>query len=295
VKDLDKIPRKTWNDKKYMSYEIKLEKFSGPLEKLLQLIEERKLAVNEVSLAQVTDDFLRYLRSLTDADSSGLRGHVADHTDGKSAESAHGPYESASRLRLLADFIVVASRLILIKSKYLLPDLTLTGEEGADIKDLEYRLKLYQELKPAMKVLQGLWRKKNTEFSRPYFLARGFSSDAAQTRVFYPGEELSIEMLAGALQNVFETIQTYQLETQTIREKIVSIEEKMQEIVARLGMEVETSFTRLSGSKSRTEIILIFLAVLHLAREQLIFLEQAEQFSEITIKKTETTTETNRN
>ncbi len=73
-----------------MPYELKLEKFSGPLEKLLELIEERKLAVSEVSLAQVTDDFLKYLKTLTDA-----------HAD----------------LRMIADFIVTASRLILIKSK----------------------------------------------------------------------------------------------------------------------------------------------------------------------------------
>ena len=47
-----------------MPFELKLEKFTGPLEKLLQLMEERKLAINEVSLAQVTDDFLKYLASL---------------------------------------------------------------------------------------------------------------------------------------------------------------------------------------------------------------------------------------
>ncbi len=139
-----------------------------------------------------------------------------------------------------------------------------------------------------MKALATLWRKKNAEFSRPYFLARGFAPDVSQAHIFYPGNELSIEMLAGALQNVFESIQTYQLETQTIKEKIVTIEEKMQEIVARLGLEKETNFARLSGSKSRTEIILIFLAVLHLARERLIFLEQTEQFAEIKIVKHET-------
>jgi segregation and condensation protein A len=259
-----------------MPFELKLDKFSGPLEKLLELMEERKLAINEVSLAQVTDDFLKYLASLQSRINAEIGSGVVEQQG-----------TGSDYLRIIADFIVVASRLILIKSKYLLPDLALTGEEEADIKDLEYRLRLYQELKPAMKVLQGLWQKKNTEFSRPYFLARGFSPDAAQTGIFYPGNELSIEMLTGALQNVFESIQTYQLETKTIREKIVTIEEKMQEIITRLGFEKETNFARLSGSKSRTEIILIFLAVLHLAREQLIFLEQAGQFSEITIKKSE--------
>jgi len=45
-------------------YELKLEKFTGPLEKLLELIEDQKLDVNEVSMAKVTDDFLKYLDAL---------------------------------------------------------------------------------------------------------------------------------------------------------------------------------------------------------------------------------------
>lgn len=241
-----------------MSYELKLEKFTGPLEKLLELIEERKLEISEVSMAQVTDDFLKYLKTLTD-----------EHMD----------------LRMIADFIVTASRLVLIKSKYLLPDLTLTGEEEVEIKDLERRLKLYQELRPAMKVLAKLWSANGQEFSRPYFLARGFAPDAGSSGIFYPGTELDITNIAGALQNVFESLQAFTMETETIREKIVSLEEKMAEIIKRFEAEVETNFTNLSSTKSRGEIIVIFLAILHLAREQLVRLEQSERFSDIIIRK----------
>ena len=87
----------------YPMYELKLEKFSGPLEKLLELIEEQKLDVNEVSMANVTDDFLKYL-------------------DEFRKEGAHAE-EFRADLRLLADFIAVASRLIFLKSKYLLPNI----------------------------------------------------------------------------------------------------------------------------------------------------------------------------
>ncbi|MDP2598983.1 MAG: ScpA family protein [Candidatus Liptonbacteria bacterium] len=257
-----------------MSYELKLEKFTGPLEKLLELIEERKLEISEVSMAQVTDDFLKYLKTLTDA-----------HVD----------------LRMIADFIVTASRLVLIKSKYLLPDLTLTGEEEVEIKDLERRLKLYQELRPAMKVLARLWSANGQEFSRPYFLARGFAPaspklqrgepDAGSSGIFYPGTELDITNIAGALQNVFESLQAFTMETETIREKIVSLEEKMAEIIKRFEGEAETRFTNLSSAKPRGEVIVIFLAILHLAREQLVLLEQTDKFSDIIIKKLENKTE----
>lgn len=241
-----------------MAYELRLEKFTGPLEKLLELIEERKLEISEISMAQVTDDFLKYLKTLTD-----------EHAG----------------LRMIADFIVTASRLVLIKSKYLLPDLVLTGEEEDEIKDLEKRLKLYQELRPAMKVLARLWNVDGAEFSRPYFMARGFAREAGGSLVFYPGAELDTINIAGALQNVFEGLQAFTMETETIRDKIVSLEEKMQEIIKRFEAEAEMNFRNLSSAKSRGEIIVIFLAILHLAHGQLIMLEQIDRFSDIIIKK----------
>lgn len=245
-----------------MSYELKLEKFSGPLEKLLELIEERRFDVSELSLAQVTDDFLRYLRKLT---RTGLAQNEAE-----------------GHLRLVADFIVVASRLILIKSKHILPDLALTGEEEAEIKDLERRLKLYAELKPMMKNVARLWSGKKTSFGRPYFLELGSSSG-----VFYPGENLEFRAMVAELAKLFESIKRLELETETIKEKIISIEEKIKEITERLRSEKETKFTHIAGAKTKQEIIALFLAILYLAREQLVFLEQAERFSDIIIRKQE--------
>src|SRR5690349_179158 len=121
-----------------MQYELKTEKFSGPLEKLLELIEAREMDVSEVSMAEVTDDFLKYLEAFK---KDGANGAALEFD-----------------LRVLADFISIASKLIFLKSKYLLPGLALTEDEEADIKDLEHRLKMYQELKPALKHIAKLWR-----------------------------------------------------------------------------------------------------------------------------------------
>ncbi|MEK9180402.1 MAG: segregation/condensation protein A [Patescibacteria group bacterium] len=267
-------------------YELKLENFSGPLEKLLELIEEKKLDVKEVSLAQVTDDFLRYLRTLT----ARTKTDISDRL-----RSPLSSDRSADHLRLVADFIAIASRLILIKSKFLLPDLTLTGEEEASIKDLERRLQLYAEIRPIMKNVQKLWSGKKTSFGRPYFLELGSSTllTTGGQRIFYPGENLELEALVRELGEIFENIQNYVLETGTIKEKIITIEEKISEIMERLKVERETKFDDLASMKTgqrfdeahRREIIAIFLAILHLAREQLIFLEQAERFSDILIWK----------
>src|SRR3989344_1691791 len=97
------------------TYQIKTAGFEGPFGLLLDLVEKRKLFINDVSLASVTEDYLKHINKL-----GGLTS------------------------REIASFVLVASTLILIKSKSLLPDLSLTSEEEGDIKNLEERLRLYE-------------------------------------------------------------------------------------------------------------------------------------------------------
>ncbi len=255
-----------------MPYELKTEKFSGPLEKLLELIEAQKMDVSEVSMAHVTEDFLRYIKKIRPA------AHVIDKMDYGIAAAFR------EDLRLVADFIAVASKLIFLKSKYLLPGLSLTKEEEADIKDLEGRLKIYQSLKPALRNVLKLWRDGHHSYSRPYFLGRG-GGLAARAKVFYPGGSVAIPALAAALGQILETIKRYELETKTITGKIVTLEEKIAEVLARIEREGNIEISSRSKNMSRSDIILLFLAVLHLAREEQVALTQNGIFSDIIVKK----------
>lgn len=261
-----------------MEYETCVGEFSGPLEKLLELIEAEKMDINEVSLAKVTDDFLRYLET--------FKGGLMPNGEGVASAEAIASAENKFRvdLRVLADFVSVASKLIFLKSKYLLPGLALTEEEEADIKDLETRLHIYQQLKPAIKILNRLWATSHKSFSRPYFLGRGTGNIPGQT-MFYPGGNLSTEALTTALGGIFDTIKTYDLETETIHEKIITLEEKITEVLGRIQKGGDMHFNALSGEKSRGEMIVVFLAILHLAREQLVLLEQMDNFSDIMVRK----------
>lgn len=243
-----------------LSYELKLERYSGPIEKLLGLIEEKKLEITEISLAAVTEDFLKYLREL---------------------EAVQAP--------MLADFISVASKLLLIKSKSLLPSFELTKEEEAEIKELEGRLALYRELKPAMKALQKSWQAKNELYSRPYFLEAPLVERGDKSQfIFYPGQALNSEALIRSLERLFEVLHHYEMETKVVKEKIVSLEEKMKEVLSRLQEEIEMSFKKMSGTQSIGEIVAMFLAILHLAHDRSVSLEQSEHFSDIIIKKNNT-------
>ncbi len=253
-------------------YELQVGEWKGPLEKLLELIEAEKLGINDVSLARVTDGFLTYLEEFRAAGTEG----------GDGARDEQFRFD----IRVLADFISIASKLIFLKSKYLLPGLFLDADEEADIKDLEEKLKIYQRLKPAIKIVNRLWRESHKSFSRPYFLGRGGGLAAGQS-FFYPGGTTDIPALHDSLDRLFDTVKTFELETETIKEKIVTLEEKITEVMARVQKEGEMRFRNLSNEKSRSEMIVVFLAILHLAREQVVLLEQIGNFSDIMVKKKE--------
>jgi len=238
-----------------MEYELKMERFSGPLNKLLELIEEKKLEISEISLAEVTDDFLNYLKKL---------------------EKIEVP--------VLADFIAIASRLVFLKSKSLLPGLVFDDEEEEGIKDLERRLKMYKELKPAIKNVHDLWLKHNAGYGRPYFSPTK-SIGLLEGGFFYPGDQIDMETILSSLYRILDAFKILELETETIRDKVISLEEKIEEVIERLKNELESSFGKMVSQKVRAEIVVIFLAILHLARDQRIFLTQDKSFSDIMITK----------
>src|ERR1035437_8793807 len=114
-----------------MSFTIKTQTFEGPLDLLLDLIEKHKLFISDISLAKVTDDFI---------------AHIKQFENMPMGESAH--------------FILIASTLLLIKSKSLLPTLSLTEDEQGDIRDLETRLKIFKRIKDASKHVAELFGEK---------------------------------------------------------------------------------------------------------------------------------------
>lgn len=233
-----------------MAYQLKTEQFSGPLDKLLELIEAKKMEITAVNLGQVTGDFLEYLNSLTENDR---------HSS------------------VIADFVVVASRLLLIKSKAILPNFALSEEEEKDIKDLELRLKMYREYKLAAENIKLLWNEKRVLYTRQFFA--GFPS------VFFPSESLTVKNLEEAAMALVGELKTLLPEKQSVHKITLTIKEKIEELMGRFKEQAEHSFKNLTKKGSKIEAIVMFLAVLHLLRDRLIEAKQDDQFSDIIIKK----------
>ena len=226
-------------------YEFQTADFRGPLDKLLQLIEEKELEITRLNLAEVTADFMGYL----------------------------GKLENKVHHRELADFVVVAASLILIKSHALLPHLQLSEEEEKDMAQLEARLRLYKELRSGEKAIDELWGK-YVSYGRPFLLnvPKGFYL----TQKVNPTELYEhIKLLADSL------VDLQKMEEGKV--KMVSLEEKIKELFSWISSKVKTNFSDLSEGKEKAEVVVMFLALLHLFKDFDVNIEQDELFSEIKI------------
>ncbi len=227
-------------------YQVNTEQYAGPLEKLLQLIEEREFQITAISLADVTTDFIEYAKTL----------------------------ESDAHPKIVADFIVVASRLMLIKSKVLIPSLEFTQEEERDVRDLELRLQLYKDFKSASAVFGVAWKNNSTIFSRPFLIGA--------TALFCPPKTLSPASLRYAMNRLIGFLETFiPKEEKTVKRTLVSIEEKMAELLAHFTSGSNQSFNALASGRAKGEVVVLFLAVLHLLKQQKVDISQNSPFTDI--------------
>ena len=230
-----------------MPYQITLEKFSGPLEILLNLVEEQKLSINEISLSGVAEQYIAYLKSLEEM-----------------------PKEE------LAAFLVVATTLMLIKSRSLLPNLQLTEEEETDVKELERRLKTYKFFKELSNYIKELNKENRHLFGREAY--------AGMSAVFFPPEGLTPAILKKILGEVLETIPQKEVLPKESILKTVSLEDKMTELKERLLRFIQFTF---DNGGDQTEVIVSFLAMLELIKQGFAIFEQKKLFGSIELKKHE--------
>lgn len=230
-------------------FSIKTDSFEGPFELVLDLIEERKLLVNDLALAQITEEYIAHVR--------------AQETF---------PMEGA------ANFIQIAATLLLIKSKSLIPDLTLSEEETADIDDLKRRLEAYEKVREAARELSRVFGKK------PLFAAGGKPFEP----FFSPSRDLSAQALADALARVLAAREEVEALPEARVKPMISIEEVMEDLAKRVQTAMTLSFKEFAGDKiEKVEVIVSFLALLELVKQGAVVAEQWERHGDIRISHTE--------
>ncbi len=233
----------------YTGFQIRTDSFEGPFELIIELIDRRKLSVNELSLTQITDDYISF-----------VRGHEAF------------PMEDA------AQFIGVAATLLLIKSKSLIPELELSMEEEEDVDDLKRRLMQYENVREGMKELSRV-------FGKTVLVSRG---ERAPEPMFAPSRDFTVERLSEALRGALQALEKAEEKLPEVRVRpLVTIEEMMDTLLKRVQTAMTISFADFSkGSAEKVEVIVSFLALLELVKQGAVEAMQHDPFQDIRITNT---------
>lgn len=230
------------------AFSIQTESYSGPMDLLIDLIEKRRFLVNDISLASVTDDYMQYIAKFEN-----------------------------SPLRDMADFIVLASTLLLLKSKSLLPVLELTDAEEETVESLEERLKYYQIFRNAGKVIESI-------FGKNLAHERRFIPD--QTPLFLPDSYTSLDPLRSAISDVINNLPKKVEKPKVKVRTVVSLESMIEQLKHRIEKQFMFKFKEFTGNGAeRSSVIVGFLAVLEMVKQGSVLVRQSARFHDIEIER----------
>ncbi len=236
-------------------FKVKQEVFEGPVEVLLELIEKRKLFVNDVSLASVTDDFIQYMQSV------GMQANEA------------------------ANFLAVAATLILIKARSLLPNLELTLEETESITDLERRVVLYQIISHVSADLIKAYGKKISFEGVRRLTGVVFAPDQKLTLDQLP--QLIAEMLGRVPPPAVKKPEARVYKTISITEVLSTLQDRIERALSTSFNAIRVASPDMDEHSQKVYTIVSFLGMLELVRRGIVAAEQSELFEDITLQKSE--------
>ena len=235
-------------------YELKLDNFEGPLDLLCYLIDKNKMDIYKVNISEIADQYIEYLK-------------IQENLD----------------LEVASEFLVMASTLVFIKSKGLLPkheedEAELTEEELLK-RIIEY--KKYKEISKKFKENMEIFSKRLYKFPEKIELPKQKLE-----------KEYFIEEIIEKYKNIIEKNEDKKNENAKNIEQIAisdkyTVSDKVKEIFKELVRKKTFVFNKLFSLKERPkeEVVTAFSGVLELSRRNKIFAEQEKNFGDITIKK----------
>jgi segregation and condensation protein A len=226
--------------------EIRLEKFTGPLDLLLSLVEEQKMEITEVSISHVTEQFFDFLDKLEERKPEDL-----------------------------ADFLVVATRLVYLKSKTLLPYLMPEEDDGPSLAE---QLRLYKMFLEASVKINKMWNDDKLSYGR-------FEPPLRPVE-FIPPQNSGLENLTSSYLILLKRLKPVDPLPQIKINRAVSVKHQIENIFNLLKTAKKVSFSEIiKTSQSRTEVIVSFLALLELLKTEKIFITQNNSFEDIEINR----------
>jgi segregation and condensation protein A len=232
-------------------FRIENEHFQGPLEALLGLIEARKLSISLVSLSEVCDAYLAYVEKLPEL-----------------------PLSETSQ------FVLVASTLLLIKSRTLLPSVELSDEETRSIEELEKRLAHYAVIRKAAKALRGEWGEAPLHFPKrqpsPEYVG-------GVKLAFDPGET-TLEAIHNAILRLVSLLPKPERMAEATVAPVLALEDAVKGLKNRLTSAIRMRWSEIARGTSRDDRIVHFLAILELVRNGSVSATQDRLFNDILLE-----------
>lgn len=239
-------------------YIAKTASFEGPLDLLLQLIENRKLFINEVSLSEVTSDYTEYVTRLREQ-------KIISH------------YE-------ITGYLVVLATLLLIKSRSLLPNFEMTVEETTSVENLEERLNLYKIYREISKEIEKRFGNKILYTKNP---------EKTERVVFSPDIHITKDTLHDLMKEIISRVESDEVENLPEVEVKQSI--TLEDVIKKISDKVEEmtsfsfrNFTGNNGEQTKEQkvfAVISFLAILELIRTGILDADQGEIFGDMYITK----------
>ena len=230
-------------------YDISLDNFQGPMDLLLHLIKKKKMNILDIKLEIIIDEYLDYIKHMEDMN-----------------------------LNIASSYLVMASELIEIKSRMLLPNsLEDDSEEGLK-ENLVNRLieyEKYKELVPIFKQLED--ERSNYKTKSPSSILE-YKSDENYT------SDLNMEDLVKAYKKFLERIEDEKPITTKVTKKEISVASQIKNIRDKLKSEKRFDFFNLFEIKTKEYIIATFLAILEMSRENEIRIIQDGNFKNIVVE-----------
>lgn len=247
-------------DRKEDTFKITIDNFEGPLDLLCFLISKNKMSIFDISLSKITDEYIEYLNKMQDMN-----------------------------LDIATEFLVMASNLLYIKSKKLLPVIEPEDEEEDDVLTEEELINRIIEYKQ--------YKEKIEDFKEMY--AQNFGSFEKQAETIKVKREFDKESFKISLDNFYNIYQNIMNKNQEkINKKAkdvdnivtyekVTIRSKVKQIIDLFKKKTSFVFTKVYDPKKdkKIDIVTAFLSVLELSRLKHVDLEQKTMFGDIVVKK----------
>jgi segregation and condensation protein A len=237
-------------------YTVNTPVYEGPLDLLLRLIERAELDITAIALATVTDQYLTYIRALQDSSAVPSAGEISA-------------------------FLVIAAKLIQIKSEALLPRPPVREANEEDPAEaLAQQLRIYKRFKEIANLLEA----RETQGMHTYL--RLAPPPKVEARLDL--SNITLADLMQAAESIFMSGQEKQSLGTIISAPKVTIREKIAYIANAMGRDKNSSFKTLVGdATSRLEIVVTFLALLELIKRYRVSATQGEIFGNIAIERSD--------